>query len=83
MVKGSFKHACILDKLQAEHERGIDTDITLWKFETSKYVTIIDAPGHRDFIKNLTGPSQAHCAVLAVAVGLGEFAAGISKNGQR
>ncbi|KAJ6153286.1 hypothetical protein N7497_007605 [Penicillium chrysogenum] len=82
--KGSFKYAWVLDKLKAERERGITIDIALWKFQTSKYeVTVIDAPGHRDFIKNMiTGTSQADCAILIIASGTGEFEAGISKDGQ-
>jgi elongation factor 1-alpha len=81
--KGSFKYAWVMDKLKAERERGITIDIALWKFETAKSVfTIIDAPGHRDFIKNMiTGTSQADAAILIIASGTGEFEAGISKEG--
>ncbi|EHB15382.1 Elongation factor 1-alpha 1 [Heterocephalus glaber] len=76
MGKGSFEYAWILSKLKAKGECGITIDVSLWKFETNKYyVTITDAPGHKDFIKNMiTGTSQAACAVLIIAAGVAHIA---------
>jgi elongation factor 1-alpha len=80
----SWSYAYVFDRLKEERQRGITIDLAFRKFETnSKYFTIIDAPGHADFVKNMiTGASQADAAVLVVSGKKGDMEVGIAANGQ-
>ncbi|MEM3713981.1 MAG: translation elongation factor EF-1 subunit alpha [Nitrososphaeria archaeon] len=80
----TFKYAWVLDRLKDERERGVTIDLAFQKFETKKYYyTLIDAPGHRDFVKNMiTGASQADVAIIVLSAKPGETEVGVGFGGQ-
>ena len=84
MGKASLKYAWLVDKSKGDHQRYDANNLSTFKLETKTHqITVIDTPGHRDFIENMvTAISQVDCILLLVSAKQDEFEAGMNINGQ-
>ncbi|KAK8789940.1 hypothetical protein WA158_006720 [Blastocystis sp. Blastoise] len=84
MGKGTFQYAWVMDQGEEERERGVTMDIGVRYIETpNRYVTLLDAPGHRDFVHNMiSGAFQSDVGLLILSAAPDEFEAGFKDGGQ-